>query len=153
MGDELGLYGGNDPDNRRDIPAWAWTAADRATSAPPAAMPNAQATFAYVQRLTAIRRARAALAEGGYRELWRPNGHADRNVLSFLREGGGEALVLVANGGATGTTLSIPLQGWLADGTTLDDLLAIGAPATVKVTTGALTLTLPAKAAALYQPR
>jgi glycosidase len=152
-GDELGLYGGNDPDNRRDMPAWAWTAAGRAASQPPDAMPDAQRTYSFVQRLIALRKGHAALADGDYRELWRPNGWTTRNVLAFLRSDASEQLVLVANGGPAPATVTIPLQGRIANGVTLDDLYAAGAPASVTTAAGALRLTLPAKSAALYRPR
>ncbi len=150
-GDELGLFGGPDPDNRRDMPAWAWTAAGRATAMPPDALQNAQLTFAYVQKLIAIRRTHAALAVGDYAELWRPNGSTTQNVLAFARAGGGEQLLFVANGGAQPATVTLTTQGRIADGTTLADLL--GAVPTVTTAGGALAVTLPAKTAALYLPQ
>lgn len=152
-GDELGLYGANDPDNRRDMPPWAWTAADRATAMPPAAIPNAELTFAFVKKLVSLRRTHAALAEGDYREMWRPNGSAAVNVLAFMREGGGEQLVFVANGGAAAATVKLPLHDRIADGATLDDLLVAGAPASVVATGGMLEVAVPPKTAALYRPR
>ena len=115
------------PDNRRDMPAWAWTAAGRATAMPPEALPNAELVYAYVQKLIAIRRAQAALAVGDYAELWRPNGSTTQNVLAFLRTGGGETLLFAGNGGAQAATLTLMMHGRIADGTTLADLLG-GAP-------------------------
>ncbi|MDB4965503.1 MAG: Cyclomaltodextrin glucanotransferase [Myxococcales bacterium] len=150
-GDELGLYGANDPDNRRDMPPWAWTAADRATAMPPAAIPNAEATFAFVQRLVSLRRTHAALADGDYRELWRPNGSAAVNVFAFLREAAGEKLVFVVNGGAAAATVKLMLHGRIADATTLDELLAFGAPPTLTAAADSLDVTLPPKTAALYR--
>ncbi|HEX2569384.1 MAG TPA: alpha-amylase family glycosyl hydrolase [Polyangia bacterium] len=152
-GDELGLFGGNDPDNRRDMPAWAWTAAGRMGSQPPDALPNAQDTFAFVQRLVSLRRTHSALAVGTYRELWRPNGSQATNVLSFWRVSGDEQLVFVANGGPAQTSVTVPLQALFSNGTTLDDLIGAGATGTVRVTNGALAITLPPKTAALYRPR
>lgn len=150
-GDELGLFGGNDPDNRRDMPAWAWTAAGRATAMPPEALPNAQRMFAYVQSLIAIRRAHAALAVGDYVELWRPNGSTTQNVLAFGRAAAGEELLFVANNGSAAATVTLALHGRVADGVTLADLLG-GAP-DVTTANGTLAVTLPGKAAALYRPR
>ena len=150
-GDELGLFGGNDPDNRRDMPSWAWTAAGRATAMPPEALPNAQLVYAYVQKLIAIRRAHPALAVGDYSEMWRPNGSATENVLAFLRAGGGEQLIFAGNNGAAAATVTLMLHGRIADGVTLHDLL--GAAPDVTTANGALALTLPPKSAALYQPQ
>jgi glycosidase len=152
MGDELGVYGGNDPDNRRDMPAWAWSASDRATSMPPAAIPNAQLTFAFVQKLIALRLGHDALADGDYLELWRQNGGA-ANVLAFARSTATETLIFVANNGAAAATLTLPLQQRASDGATLDDLFAAGAPTGLVVAQGAVTLTLPPKSAGLYRAR
>ena len=44
-----------------------------------AQLPNAQLTFAFVQKLVALRRAHVALAFGDYSEMWRPNGSATVN--------------------------------------------------------------------------
>jgi len=150
-GDELGLFGGNDPDNRRDMPAWAWTAAGRATAMPPEALPNAQRVYAYVQKLVAIRRAHAALAAGDYVEMWRPNGSTTGNVLAFGRAAAGEELVFVANNGTQAATVTLMMHGRIADGTTLGDL--VGGAADVTTSGGTLAVTLPAKTAALYRPR
>ena len=78
-GDELGMYGGGDPDNRRDLPAWATIPGARA------AAPRRRD-----RRLRRRVRARAeardarttvpALADGAYHELWRQNGAANPNV-------------------------------------------------------------------------
>jgi glycosidase len=68
-GDELGALGAA-PDNRRDMPGWAWDASTRAPHA--GFLPDPQAIFALTQALIAIRRANAALSSGGYKELWRP---------------------------------------------------------------------------------
>ena len=150
-GDELGLFGGNDPDNRRDMPAWAWTAAGRATAMPPEALPNAQTVYAYMQKLVALRRTHAALAAGDYGEMWRPNGSTTQNVLAFLRAGGGEQLVFAGNGGDAPATVTLMMHGRIADGVVLEDLLG-GAP---DVTTAGdmLTVTLPAKSASLYRAK
>lgn len=152
-GDELGLLGGGDPDNRRDMPAWAWTAAGRMSSQPPDALPNAQDTFAFVQRLISLRRTHSALAVGDYRELWRPNGSPTTNLLAFWRVSGDEQLVFVANGGAAPATVKVPLRALFSNGATLEDLIGAGATNSVQVADGALMITLPPKTAALYRPR
>jgi glycosidase len=125
--------------------------AGRAAAGPPEAIANAQATFAFVQKLVAIRRAHAALAVGGYAEMWRPNGSTTQNVLAFLRDGGGEQLVFVANGGTQPATVTLMLRGRIADGTTLSDLF--GASPDVTAGNGTLAVTLSPKTAALYRPQ
>ena len=150
-GDELGLFGGDDPDNRRDMPSWAWTAAGRATAMPPEAIPNAELIFEYVHKLVSLRRSEVALAIGDYSEMWRPNGSTTENVLAFLRAGAGEQVIFVANNGDAPATVTLMMHARIADGVTLGDLL--GAAPDVTTANGMLAVTLPAKTAALYRPR
>ena len=139
------------PTTAATCPAWAWTAAGRATAMPPEALPNAQTVYAYTQKLIALRRTHAALAAGDYAEMWRPNGSTTENVLAFLRAGGGEQLIFAGNGGDAPATVTLMMHGRIADGVVLEDLLG-GAP---DVTTAGdlLTVTLPAKSASLYRAK
>src|SRR5262245_35560168 len=50
-GDELGLLGGSDPDNRRDMPEWAWTPSGRSQLQTGAAFAPSETTFNRVHRL------------------------------------------------------------------------------------------------------
>jgi glycosidase len=150
-GDELGLYGGADPDNRRDLPTWAEDPAARAQAHAGVAVAGAAQVFARVQRLTALRRAVPALADGAYRELWRQNGAAHPNVLAFARGRGAGLRIIVANNGAQASgALVIPVPE-PADGTVLIDELGDGAPAQRTISGGALRLALPARAMAIYR--
>jgi alpha-amylase len=150
-GDELGMYGGGDPDNRRDLPAWAGDPVARTQPHPGVAVPGSSIVYARVQKLSSLRRGVPALADGEYHELWRQNGAANPNVLAFSRGGGaGMRIVVVSNGSRNTGTIAIPLHG-IADGTTLVDELGDGAPATVTVAAGKLVADLPARSAALYR--
>lgn len=162
-GDELGLYGGADPDNRRDMPAWAWTVAGRAAMHPGEAVPTAQTTFTLVQRLIALRKANPALTDGGYAEMWRHNGDPNPNVFVFFRGAGDNRLITAVNNGADASGLVVvPVSGnggigaadraRLADGTVLVDLLDAGAPPAATITDGMLPIALPGKVAAIYRP-
>ena len=133
------------------MPAWAWSAAGRATAMPPEALPNAQTMYAYVQKLVAIRRAHAALAVGDYSEMWRPNGSTTATCSRSCRAAGGEAIDFrrqqrrrAGDGDADDAR---PHRRRY----TLHDLLDAAADATTAG--GALAVTLPAKTAALYRPR
>jgi glycosidase len=143
MGDELGLYGAGDPDNRRDFPAWAFAQDGRGMTHPTQAVATAQTTFALVQKLAALRAQLQPLRRGDYRELWRQNGAANPNVFAFSRDD----VIVVINAG-TAATLSIPVRA--ADGT-LADQLQEGAPAQAMVAGGHLQLALPAQTAAIYR--
>jgi alpha-amylase len=150
-GDELGLYGGGDPDNRRDLPDWATDPKQRALRHPGVAVAGSSIVYARVQRLSSLRRSVPALAEGEYHELWRQNGAANPNVLAFSRgSGAGLRIVVVSNGARNTGKMSIPVHG-IAEGTTLVDELGDGAPGTVTVVAGRLVLDLPARSAAIYR--
>ncbi|MGE5186232.1 MAG: alpha-amylase family glycosyl hydrolase [Acidobacteriota bacterium] len=150
-GDELGMYGAGDPDNRRDLPAWAMDPAQRAQPHPGAAVAGSQTIYARVQRLAQLRRTVPALADGEYRELWRQNGAANPNVYAFSRgTGAGSRIVVISNGARRTGTLHIPVHG-IADGTPLVDELGDGAPQQVAVAGGKLVVDLPARSAAIYR--
>ena len=157
-GDEVAMLGGRDPDNRRDMPAWAWTAATRAGTHPTDAVGDGAAMYAYMRSLIALRAAHAALQRGSYAELWRQNGGA-ANVLAFFRGDAGDRVIVAINAGAAATVdlhvasapgLSPADKAALADGTTLNELLAAGAPPSATVTGGVLTLSLPAQTIGVY---
>jgi glycosidase len=145
-GDELGILGANDPDNRRDMPSWAWADADRA-GAHAGALPDARGTFAMVKRLTALRTSSSALSDGAYQELWRQNG--GDNLYVFSR--GGAILAAFNNEGAT-VSKAVPVTQ-LGDGTIVDDRALVGAPTSLAISDGKLRLALPARTAGVYQPR
>lgn len=150
-GDELGMYGGGDPDNRRDLPGWATDAAARAEPHAGVAVAGSSIVYARVQKLSSLRRNVPALADGEYHELWRQNGAQNPNVLAFSRgSGAGLRIVVVGNGSRNTGTMSIPVHG-VADGTRLVDDLGDGAPAAVTVTAGKLVVDLPARSAAIYR--
>jgi alpha-amylase len=153
-GDELGLYGGNDPDNRRDLPSWATDPTARAGSHPGEAVPGSDQIFARVSKLAALRTKTPAFIDGAYRELWRQNGPRNPNVFAFARGTGPSArIVVMGNGAAPSGTMHIPVPASvLPDGTALVDDLGDGAPATLTLTAGELVVDLPPRSAAIYRP-
>ena len=154
-GDELGLYGGADPDNRRDMPAWATRAEERATRHPGEAVDGAATIFAHVKTLSGLRREIPALADGAYRELWRQNGPQNPNVLAFARGVGADARIVVVNNGAGASGMvRIPIPAAvLPDGTALIDELGNGAPPSVGIEAARLSIDLPPRTAAIYRRR
>ena len=150
-GDELGMYGGGDPDNRRDLPAWAMDRAARAAPHAGVAVAGSDVIYARVQRLSALRRTVPALSDGEYKELWRQNGAGNPNVLAFSRgKGDGARIVVVHNGPRQSGVVAIPVHG-LADGTVLVDELNDGAGARVSVQGGKIAVDLPPRSAAIYR--
>jgi alpha-glucosidase len=110
-GDEIGMEGVKDPDNRRCM---MWEADKQ----------NAELLATY-QQMIAIRHENSALRQGGYQLLF-----AQDNTLSFLREDKTQKIVFVGHRGQN-ETVSIPVwQGGIADNTPMTDLVS-GASYTV----------------------
>lgn len=105
-GDEVGLDGGHDPDNRRCMP-WDEREWD-------------QDLRAFHQELISIRKRSDALKNGGFQILY-----AEGDVIAFQRESLAEQLIVVACRGADGmpaVKLDMVLAN-IADGRSLTDLL------------------------------
>ncbi len=103
-GDEIGLNGGGDPDNRRCMP-WdphEWNADRRA----------------FYQALMKLRRTSPALRQGGYQLLY-----ASGDTLAFQRESNEERLIVVARRGNDGLVALPVLHAGLPDGIHLHELL------------------------------
>ena len=105
-GDEVGLRGERDPDCRRAMP---WDPAGWDAD-----------LLDFFKKAIAVRRAHPALRRGDYRRL-----HADSTlgVYAFLRQHGEERIVVVLNNRDAAYPVDVPLDGHLADGTTLRGLL------------------------------
>jgi glycosidase len=115
-GDEIGMEGGNDPDNRRDFPGGfpgdtqsAFTKADRTATE--------QSIFSWTSGMLALRESHPALEIGLEQDLF-----ADEDVFAFVRttdSGGcspshkhdpeGERLLIVVNKAATIKSLDLPV--------------------------------------------
>ncbi len=106
-GDEIGLEGGGDPDCRRAM-IWdegRWNHELRDT----------------VRKLIAIRKAHPVLRRGAYHRL-----AADGDVYAFARTDSDETLAVVLNNGNSPWDVAVPVIGLLADGASMQDLLAGG---------------------------
>jgi glycosidase len=115
-GNEVGMYGGADPDNRRKMPEWAFT--------PPFDEPDHKGfvtrpgvVWAHLHRLIEIRKQMPALARGDYDEIWRQTDPKAPNVWAFVRSGPGEPVLVVINNGDAGSgPLRLPLREHFKDG-------------------------------------
>lgn len=167
-GDEIGMYGDRDlskpdPENRRDMPDWAWTSTDR-TTGEGEFLPNPQETFSSVQKLISIRQNNPALHSGYYAEMWRQNGRQNSDVYAFFRGLGNNRIIVVMNNGTLASGL-IPIdiqantdikeedRAALNDGTVLEELLEAGAPSSLTVTNSTLNIDLPPKTIGIYRLR
>ena len=103
-GDEIGMPGGGDPDNRRDFPGgWIGDANDAFTQ--PGRTREQQEIFSYVQALLKVRREHAALRGG---QLWHLA--SDESSYVFAREVEEERLVVAFNDADQPRELHIPLS-------------------------------------------
>jgi len=103
-GDEIGMPGGGDPDNRRDFPGgWREDAASAFTEA--GRTREQQEIFAYVQKLLRVRREHPALSAG---RLWHLA--ADDSAYVFVRESEEEQVLVVFNNSEQARELRVPLS-------------------------------------------
>ncbi len=135
-GDEVGMTGADDPDDRRTFP---WLGATGSGG------PGGDLALRdWYARLAWIRSANAILRDGDLRFLLTDD--ANRTMAYARSEPGGAAIVAVNRTETGPQTLSIPLGGYLRDGVAFHDLLGGGAYASAG---GTLSITLPALGAAL----
>lgn len=103
-GDEIGMPGGGDPDNRRDFPGgWPGDASDAFT--PSGRTRDQQEIFSYAQSLLRLRRDHAALRTG---RLWHLA--SDEFSYVFARESEEERLVVAFNNSGQPRELRLPLN-------------------------------------------
>jgi glycosidase len=140
-GDEIGLPGGGDPDNRRDFPG-GWPGDTRDAFQAAGRSPEEEAVFAHVRRLLHLRRDLKALRRGRSVNL-----HIADRAWAYARTHEGQVAVIALNTDAAPVTIDTPTAPiGLADGTRLEDRLE-GLPVTVEG--GQLRLTLPATSSAV----
>jgi glycosidase len=126
-GDEVGLTGDDDPDNRRTM-LWAGTS----TLDP--------ALRAHYQALAALRRTTPALRDGDIRFLLADDA---AGAIAYGREAGDQAAVVALNRSGAQQEIEIPVSGFLPDGTSLAAALTVGTAAGgTSVSAGKLTVTL-----------
>lgn len=128
-GDEVGVTGDDDPDDRRTYP-WA----DRGGN-PDTAM------LAHYQKLAELRRLNGALVDGDLRVLLADD---SADTVAFGRRTGSQAAIVAINRGDQVQTLSIPVGGYLPDGTSLARNYGVGndAGGSVTVSGGSLQVAL-----------
>jgi glycosidase len=137
-GDEVGMTGATDPDDRR---TFQWAGSDPSNGTTPA---GDLTLMAWYQRLTAARASTAALRLGDLHVLLTDDAN---RTLAYGRELGNQAAVVAVNRNPAGAqTLNIPLGGYLRDGAVLRDVIS---GSTYTTSAGKLTISLPALGGAL----
>ena len=142
-GDEIGMAGGGDPDNRRDFPGgWPGDARNAFTAA--GRTPEEQGIWERVRRLTGLRKELEPLRHGPMVNLC-----AGEETYGYARTGsGGPVVVLINNAAGAGDVGCDLAPLGLADGTALTDRLG-GAPE-LHVSGGTVHARFPARTAGIY---
>jgi glycosidase len=130
-GDEAGLEGGEDPDDRRTYP---WGHED-------------SSLIAYYQALGRARHQLSALRTGSTTRLLTDN---DKKLYAYARKDAKGTAVVALNAGTAAQTLDLDVHSVLPDGATLKDLLAAGTSYSVQG--GHLRVKLDPVAGALLGP-
>jgi glycosidase len=142
-GDEIGMPGGSDPDNRRDFPG-GWPGDPRDAFIAAGRTPAEQSVFDRVRMVARLRAELPALRRGSHVSL-----AVSDQAYAYARVGAGEPVVIVLNNGATPVDLEMPAgPAGLVDGSILEDRLHV-APQT-RVSGGRLRVTLSPRTAAVY---
>jgi neopullulanase len=103
-GDEIGMPGGGDPDNRRDFPG-GWREDARNGFTEEGRTREQQDVFSYVQTVLKLRKAHTALSNG---RLWHL--FSDEGSYVFLRESEEERVLVVFNNSERARELQIPVN-------------------------------------------
>lgn len=141
-GDEIGMAGGGDPDNRRDFPGgWPGDANNAFTAQGRTA--QQQELFAYVQTLLRLGRQHPALQSGKMWHLF-----SDDQSYVFLRETEEERVLVAFNNSPQPRTLAIPLKETPAQGAAV--FVSLLGPAQASVQGGEARLSLPPKSVAIF---
>lgn len=129
-GTEVGMEGGNDPDNRRMM---EWN--------------KDPDLLGHFKKLTSVRNGNPALQYGTQLEMWR-----DPKVYAFARRFEGQEIVAVFNNAHDAQTRDMALRGGspLRNGTVLEDALT---GETFRVQDGRVHVSTPAKTARILVPR
>jgi hypothetical protein len=135
-GDEVGITGDDDPDDRRTYP---WTDKGGASD---------QSMFNHYKALNNLRRKNDVLVHGDFRILLADDA---AEVVAFGRKTNSAAALVIVNRGAQTQSVSIPVAGYLRDGITLTRayLVGTGGPSSVTVSGGVISGTIDAKSAVL----
>jgi glycosidase len=141
-GDEIGMEGGGDPDNRHDFPG-GWPGGTQDAFTEGGRTPEQQKIFSAVQNLLQLRRQHAALRTGKLFHVF-----SDDESYSFVRGTEDERLLVVFNNSGKPRTLIIPQANTpLAD--TLRTSVLYG-KASVQINGKELRITAPERSVSIF---
>jgi glycosidase len=136
-GEEIGMEGKEDPDNRRDFPARAFKTEGR--------QPHEQKMFEWTRSWIRLRHEHQAIRSGRLIDLF-----YDDETYVFARQHGNETLIIALNRQNQPKQVTVPAGTiGLRDGTTLKSV--IGVDTSSRVVNGELALKLPAQTAVAFK--
>jgi glycosidase len=134
-GDEVGMTGSDDPDNRRTFP---WTSATSCTSVDDYCAGGDHDLLSFYKSLTTLRSRHPVFREGDVDYLLADD--STQTLAYSMRTSRDIALVLVNRSDSKTRTLSVPTASVVRDGVTFDNALGGG---TATTAAGKLSMTLP----------
>jgi glycosidase len=142
-GDEIGMKGGADPDNRHDFPG-GWPGDPRNAFEASGRTPDEQAVFQHLQRLTAVRAENQCLRRGRMENLF-----VSEQQWAYTRAGDRDTAVVLLNNDVSPTqvTFGVPLP----DGLELRD--ALGSGTVARVGGGRIAIHVPARSGIVLIPK
>jgi len=141
-GDEIGMTGGGDPDNRRDFPG-GWTGDSRNAFTETGRTAEQQALFAYVQALLRLRRGHVALSRG---RLWHLM--SDESGYVFLREADEERVLVAFNNSVKARDFRVLLSDTPAQ--ELHGVKALFGDGRAEITGKEIRISAPAKSLSIF---
>jgi neopullulanase len=142
-GDEIGMPGGGDPDNRRDFPGgWSEDAKNAFTAN--GRTPEQQDIFTCVQSLLQLRREHPALQSG---KLWHLA--SDEAAYVFLRETEDERMLVAFNNSLQSKELRLSLDDTPANGA--GAFTAVFGQATADVDGSLVRISMPAQSISIFR--
>jgi glycosidase len=141
-GDEIGMLGGGDPDNRRDFPG-GWIGDSNDAFAQPGRTRAQREIFSYVQALLGVRREHEALRAG---RLWHLT--SDESSYVFLRESEEEQIMVAFNNSDKAREVRIPLNGTPAE--KMAGILLLFGVAKAELVGHEIHLTLPPQSISIF---
>jgi len=142
-GDEIGMLGGGDPDNRRDFPG-GWPGDAQNAFLREGRTREQKELFGYVQSLLRLRREHAALRSG---KLWHLA--SDDSSYVFIRETEEEKLVVAFHNGSTNREVTISLRDTPAQ--EASDISLLLGDARAALSSHELRLQLPAQSLTIFE--
>ena len=141
-GDEIGMPGGNDPDNRRDFPG-GWPNDPKDAFLESGRTQEQQELFATVHTLLRLRSAHPALSSGSLWHLF-----SDNQSYVFLRKTDEERLLVIFNNATVARELAVPDTDTPVQGAVRFTLLY--GPARVQGSPDALSLSAPPQSLSIF---